>query len=206
MVPRHWHLQMPRVHGLGLLVVVSLITSVATVSSMDKVTFGEPRLMGPVAFPRTVNGTFVLLVNDSTGKQDMFASPDGKAVFGQWGYGPWNGTDGVGAFNPTVVRDPRSGEWHGWERLSCTRANIMLNFAGDCLPAVYPMIQLPNKTIRVPAILTTVGVEDTANLGSQHSLSNMEAAFATDITSRPMARSRGRRSRGRCATSQRPCR
>ena len=45
-----------------------------------RIEFGEPQFMGPVDFP----DGFRLGVNQSTGKQDMFNSIDGKTVFGQW--------------------------------------------------------------------------------------------------------------------------
>ena len=45
-----------------------------------KIEFGEPQFMGPVDFP----DGFRLGVNQSTGKQDMFNSIDGRTVFGQW--------------------------------------------------------------------------------------------------------------------------
>ena len=104
-----------------------------------KIEFGEPQFMGPVDFP----DGFRLGVNQSTGKQDMFNSIDGKTVFGQWSCefakarthtqvfaalttpaacaadGPWNGTAGAGDTDPLVATDDSGATWQGLDRLLC---------------------------------------------------------------------------------------
>ena len=66
---------------------------------------------------------------------------------------------------------------------SGTRQNVLANFHGECIPAAYPSIELPNRTIRFPGLLSgDAHAEGDADVGLGHSPANMSASSLTDFS------------------------